>query len=256
MDVGKLLVVVAVAVAVVLPAAAHVGPEQHPTEQELEEVASDLRSALGEVDRRLGQRLNALEAPVIQPDEQAIADAVERAVGQAAAGLGQSSNELEDWVDAIVAIGAVMMAGLTGVSAFLGFRVRALRKLLLRSSQDASETEEARAEPTDRAERKAIESEERTADGRRIVTHTLKTRISPGMRPTIKELHNPGASWSPRTVEDAVADIRDRGIQYWARGPKGNEAEIEVRKGSGKSHLRTKPDEHGGNNLSELPDPP
>ena len=52
MDVGKLLVAVAVAVAVVLPSAAHVGPEQHPTVEELEEVASDLRSAVDEVDRR------------------------------------------------------------------------------------------------------------------------------------------------------------------------------------------------------------
>ena len=136
------------------------------------------------------------------------------------------------------------------MSAFLGFRVRAVKKVVSRSSQPANEAEEARADRTDDAGQEAEENSNEPAANRRIVTHTLKTRIS------VKQLHNPDEEWSPRTVEDAVADIRHRGIRYWARGPKGNEAEIEVGQRLGKSHLRTKPDEHGGNNLRELPDPP
>ena len=99
------------------------------------------------------------------------------------------------------------------------------------------------------------EEEQNGEDSRRIVTHTAKERISPGIKPTVKELHNPDSDWSPRTVAEAISDI-DSGIQYFARGPMGNEAEIEVRQRGGKRYLRTKPDEHGGNNLTELPDPP
>ena len=166
--------------------------------------------------------------------------------------LVQSSNELKDWVDAVVALGATLIAGLTGVSAFLGFQVRALRKNLSRLSQPASEAQEVNADSTDGGKR---EGEERSAD-QRIVTHTVKERIGRGMQPTIKELHTPDASWSPRTVEEAISDI-NRGIKYLTRGPEGNEAEIEVvRQEPAKRYLRTKPDEHGGNNLGELPDPP
>ena len=254
MDVRKVLAVVAVAAVVALPSEAHRGPEQHPTVQELEETTSELSGAIGDVEQRLRERIDGLEASVHAPDEQAIADTVERAVGEAAAELVQSSDELEDRVDAFAVIGAALLVGLACVSAFLGFRLRAVRKLLSSSSQDAGETERARAAPTD-AERKAEEDEGRS-DGRRVVTHTLKERIGSGMQPTTRELHSPGAAWSPRTREEAVADIRDRGIRYWARGPMGKEVEIEVQKKLNTWYLRTKPDEHGGNNLSELPDPP
>ena len=249
MDVRKVLAAVAVAAVVALPSEAHRGPEQHPTVQELEETASELSRAIGDVEQRLRERIDGLEASVSEPDEQAIADTVERKVGEAAAELVQSSDELEDRVDAFAVIGAALLAGLACVCAFLGFRLRAVRKHLSRSSQDAGEAERTRAEPPD-AERMAEEDEVR------IVTHTLKERIRPGTQPTIKELHSPGSAWSPRTRDEAVADIRDRGIRYLARGPEGNGAEIEVRRTSNTWYLRTKRDDLGGNNLSELPDPP
>ena len=252
MDLRKVFAVAAAGMSIMLPAVAHPGPEPHPTVQELEDVVAELRSAIGEVDRRLGERIDGLELPVAVLDEQAVANTVQAAVGDTVGQLVQSSNDLKDWVEAVAALGATLMAGLTGVSAFLGFRVRALRKLLSRSLQPASEPQQVRAEPSDGAEQDDDEEEQSAVQ--RFVTHTLKARIRPGMQPTIKELHNPDASWSPRTVDQAIADI-DGGTRYWARGPDGNEAEIEVRQGPTKRYLRTKPDEHGGNNLGELPDP-
>ena len=251
-NVRKLAAVATAGMSIMLPAIAHPGPEPHPTVQELEEVVAELRSVIGEVDRRLTERMDGLEVRVGVPNEQAVADAVQAAVADAVGQLVQSSNEPKDWVEAVAALGAALMAALTGVSAFLGFRVRTLTKLLSKSLQPAGEPQ-VRAEPTDRAKRENEEDEEQSTD-RRFVTHTLKARIRPGMQPTIEELHNKDASWSPRTVDEAIADI-DGGIQYWARGPEGNEAEIEVRQRGTRRYLRTKPDEHGGNNLGELPDP-
>ena len=46
---------------------AHVGPEQHPTVEEFEEVTSDLRSAVDEVDRRVGARIEALARLRLRP---------------------------------------------------------------------------------------------------------------------------------------------------------------------------------------------
>ena len=95
MDVRKLLVAVAVGGAVVLPSEAHRGPEQHPTVQEFEEVVSELSIASDDMERRLSERLDGVEARRVgEPDQQGIADAVEGAVGLAGAELVQSSNEL------------------------------------------------------------------------------------------------------------------------------------------------------------------
>ena len=253
-DVRKVLAVAAAGISTMLPApVAHPGPEPHPTVQELEEAVEELRSAIGGVERRLAERIDGLEVPVPAPDEQPVANGVPEAVRDNLGQLVQSSNDLKDWVEAVAALGATLIAGLAGVSAFIAFRVRALRKLLSRSLQPASGAHEVEAEPTGGTEQEDEEDDEQTTD-RRFVTHTLKERIRPGMQPTIRELHNPDASWSPRTVEEAIVDI-DGGTQYWARGPEGNEAEIEVRQGQTKRYLRTKPDQHGGNNLGELPDP-
>lgn len=251
MDVRKLLVAAAVTAAVALPSEAHRGLEPHPTVQDLEDKATEMSVAIGDVERRLRERMDGLEAAVGEPDEQAIAAAVERAVGPAVADLARSSGELKERVDAITAIGAAVLAGLAGLSGFLGFRLRRVRRLVSQRLPDASEAAESAAESTDAEGEEAAQR----GDGRRIVTHTLKDRIRPGMQPTVKELHCPGAAWSPRTREEAIADVLERGVRYWARGPLGNEAEIEVRRRLGKPYLSTKPDEHGGNNLSELPDP-
>ena len=257
MDVVRLLVAVMVTGAVVLPAEAHPGPEQHPTVLELEETAADLRRAIGDVERRLRERIDVVEPAASGPDGQAIAEAVDRAVSNAAAELGRSTDALNDRVDTIGAIGAVVLAGLGGMSAFVGLRLRAVRKTLWKLVEDARGAEETVGAERGDTSREGEDEEEKdeARDVRRVVTHTLKDRISAGMRPTIRELHHPGQPWSPRTVDDAVADIEERGIQYVARGPLGNEADVEVRRRSGKPYLSTKPDEHGGNNLSELPDP-
>ena len=87
---------------------------------------------------------------------------------------------------------------------------------------------------------------------RRVVTHTEKETGAGN----VLSLCNPGADWSPRPIHEAIKDIRERGIRYVARGPKGNEAEIAVHERQGKAFLKTKPDQHGGNNLGELPNPP
>ncbi len=251
MDVIRLLVAVVVTGAVVLAAEAHPGPEPHPTVQELEETAADLRRAIGDVERRLRERIDGVEAVAEEPDGQAIAEAVNRAMDEAAADLGRSTGALNDRVDTIVALGATLLAGLGGMSAFLGVRLRRVRKLLSELSEETRGVGEGVG--TERAD--TGRQDEEASGARRVVTRTLKDRISAGMRPTIRELHHPGQAWSPRTVEDVVADIEERGIRYVARGPLGNEAEIEVRRRLGKPYLSTKPDEHGGNNLSELPDP-
>ena len=189
MDVRKLLVAVAVGGAVVLPSEAHRGPEQHPTVQEFEEVVSELSIASDDMERRLSERLDGVEARVGEPDQQGIADAVEGAVGLAGAELVQSSNELRDWVNTIAVIGAALIVGLGGLSALLGFRVSAVRKLLSESAQQAGESEEARTKPTDEVAREGEKEEERSAE-RRVVTQTRKGRI----RRNIKELHNPDES--------------------------------------------------------------
>ncbi len=250
----KLLVAVVAAAAVALPlsSAGHPGPEPHPTVQELEDTATALRVVIGDAERRLGERMERLEAADRMPDDQAVASAVERAVGPVVADLARSSGELTERIDTLAAVGAALLAGLTGLSGFLGFRLRSLRRLLSDRPPDAGRPAESAAES---AESEREEAEEET-DGRRIVTHTRKDRIRPGMQPTVRELHCPGAAWSPRTRDEAIADILERGVGYRARGPLGNEAEIEVRHRLGKPYLSTKPDEHGGNNLSELPDPP
>ena len=254
MYVSNLLAAATVAMVVALPAVAHPGPEPHPTVEELEEVASEIRSDIGEVDRRLGERIDDLEVLLAEPDQQSIAAIIESEVGEALAEPVHALNELKDWVDTVAAVGAALIAGLTVGCAFLGSQVRALRRQLSRLSQPADPEQEGSADTANGGEQEEDE-ERKEEDGRRIVTHTAKERIRPGMKPTVKELHKPDADWSPRTVAEAISDI-DSGIQYFARGPKGNESEIEVRQREGKRYLRTKPDEHGGNNLTELPDPP
>ena len=127
--------------------------------------------------------------------------------GLAGAELVQSSNELRDWVNTIAVIGAALIVGLGGLSALLGFRVSAVRKLLSESAQQAGESEEARTKPTDEVAREGEKEEERSAE-RRVVTQTRKGRI----RRNIKELHNPDEEWSPRKAEGAIADIRGGGI--------------------------------------------
>lgn len=242
----KWMFAVPVAAAVLVnPAAAHRGPEQHPTLQDLDETASELHAEISDMERRLRERVDGLETAAAAPDGEAMMNAVDRAVVEAAAELTRSVDELAQRVDAIAAIGAALLALLGGATALLGIRLRAVRRSL--SSQSARRVQGGNA---DRADGKTKPEPEEQHGERRVVTHTLKDRIG-----TILELHHPGEAWSPRTVADAIEDIEEHDTEYVARGPRGNEAEIEVRQGSNKPYLRTKPDDHGGNNLGELPDP-
>lgn len=143
MDVFRLLVAVVVTGAVVLVAEAHPGPEQHPTVQELEETAADLRRVIGDVERRLRERIDGAEAVAEEPVGQAIAELVNRAVDEVAADLVGSTGALNDRVDAIVALGAALLVGLGGVSAFLGLRLRAVRRTLSSLGEGACRVEEA-----------------------------------------------------------------------------------------------------------------
>ena len=148
------------------------------------------------------------------------------------------------------------LARLTGLAMFVARQLRTLQKQNSNSSsQESDELVESTAEPVAESEQEAEEEEKREqVKVRSIVTHTLK---GPATN-KILELHNPDAEWSPRSVEAAIEEILDleKNIEYFSRGPKGNEALIEVMYRNGKPrHLQTKPDQHGGNNLSELPDP-
>ena len=252
MDKHKFLLAFSIAMVMAVPLAAHPGPEPHPTVQELEAVESDLRLTIGEVERRLGERIDGHEASASELDEQTVAEIAKGVVVESVDELVRSSGELRDWVDTVIGVGAALIAGLASVSVYLGLRVRSLAKLPLKPPNQGSRVHEAKAKPTDEPESEAEKDEEEPKANRRVVTHTRKA----GVRQTIEELHNPDEQWSPRTVKDAISDIEDRRIVYVSRGPEGNEAEIEVWGPSSNRYLRTKPDEYGGNNLSELPDPP
>ena len=143
MDVIRLLVTVVVTGTVGLTAEAHPAPEQHPTVQELEETAADLRRAIGDVERRLRERIDGAEAVAGEPDGETTAEVVNRAVDEATANLERSTGALNDRVDTIVALGATLLAGLVGVSAFLGLRQRALRTTLSRLGEGARGAEDA-----------------------------------------------------------------------------------------------------------------
>ena len=249
MDIRRLFVGLGFAAAALSPTA-HPGPEEHPTVQELEKAASELRGAIRGAERRLNERIVGLEAAAPTLNEQEIATAVQTAVDGAIFELIESSEGLQEWVQAMVVIGGGLIAGLTGLTAFLGLRVRAVRRLVPGSSPAVAGRKPAKAEPTGDAPEDAEESAKGPADDRRIVTHTRKSSNG-----TVEELQNAEEEWSPRAKDDAIADIVERGVRYVARGPLGNEAEIEVRHRLGKPYLATKSDEHGRNNLGELPDP-
>ncbi|MCY4597355.1 MAG: hypothetical protein OXC19_21455 [Bryobacterales bacterium] len=85
------MAVATVAMMIALPAAAHPGPERHPTEEELDDMVYEISSAIDGVDQRLGERIGDFEAQVSEPDQQGITGIIEREVDEAVAGLAQSS---------------------------------------------------------------------------------------------------------------------------------------------------------------------
>ena len=74
----RLIAIAAVATIFVMSVGAHPGPERHPIEQELFDLASDLRAEMSDMERRLSDRIDSLDAP----DEDAIADAVASALNE------------------------------------------------------------------------------------------------------------------------------------------------------------------------------
>ena len=91
---------------------AHRGPERHPIEQELVDLASELRADINALERRLNDRIDSLDAP----DDDAIADAVASAMNVALVDITQSSNELKVQVEEIVATNRTLYWGLIAVA--------------------------------------------------------------------------------------------------------------------------------------------
>ena len=260
-----------------IPTQGHPGPEPHPTVQELEDLSSESRAAIGELDRRLGELDRRLNERIEQLSATAddLADKVTKAepsggnVNDALAPLTESLKELENLVDTLLSIGGVALGAMfVGFASFAGVvwslykRARTLAKSALDSSRHKRETSEpskqsAPNEENEKEEDKEDEEEqERETGDRRVVTHTKKERTARRRSPVITELHNPEESWSPRTTEDVIKDIRDRNIPYFSRGPSsGQEAEIQAKRRLGKWYLKTKSDKYSDNNLENLPDP-
>lgn len=69
----------------------------------------------------------------------------------------------------------------------------------------------------------------------------------------ITALCDSGASWSPRSKADAIADIESGKHTYYVPWKTGR-TEIRVVNGSTGKYLRTDRDETSRNNLDDLPD--
>ena len=240
---------------VILPLSigAHPEPEPHPTMTEFQSLASEvsaLRASTRDLDRRisanivrLDDRLRDTAADVPAPSATAAEQPLSVA-DQSFTGHGSAMSEVRNLIYALAAAGGVLLTALMAWLTRVHAAVNGLSKPGLLDSRR-------KPEPQDRAPRG--EADQRLAP--RIVTHTKKDYSKRKTNPPTLELHNPGQPWSPRAVQDAVQDIRFKGINYVSRGPRGNLAEIEAKNRMGKWYLRTKSDEHEGNNLGELPDP-
>lgn len=68
----------------------------------------------------------------------------------------------------------------------------------------------------------------------------------------ILHLGNPGMSWSPRSVADAIRDIEGRLHTYCVQWPE-KRTEIRVVQGPTRKYLRTDRDSSTRNNLDDLP---
>jgi hypothetical protein len=88
----------------------------------------------------------------------------------------------------------------------------------------------------------------RQPGGERLVT---QSRRAVGGK--VLALCHPGESWSPRSVADAIADIRRGDYSYVAVDPAGHRSSISVVRGRHGAYLRTRPDTTAANNLDELP---
>ncbi|MXW53571.1 MAG: DUF3892 domain-containing protein [Gammaproteobacteria bacterium] len=264
----KLLTGATLAVLFAIHSTAHPGPETHPTVADLDDAVERLQSEISEIENRVNDRIEGLEALISGLDVEAITNTVQSEMGESVAEVLQSTNDLKDQLQQISAQQGLpkWFAGLPNwlVSAALIFwslgaagglyvpiesAARAWMKHRAKSHAQANSSKEASADSVDDKEQ---EDEEEKSNNKRIVTHTKKRRLTK----KILELHNPAEEWKSRRVEDAIDDIQSKNIVYFSRGPLGIESLIEVKdRKAGKPYLATKADKTKGNNLRELPDP-
>ena len=132
MNSTKLLVLSVFAMAFVISAGAHPGPERHPIEQELFDLEAELKAEISELERRLNARLDSLSAP----DENAIAVVVASTVNEALVEIIGTSNEMESQLEELSAnyrqlpyygVGAlaVLFAAFIGMFAYFQSKLKA-----------------------------------------------------------------------------------------------------------------------------------
>jgi Protein of unknown function (DUF3892) len=78
-------------------------------------------------------------------------------------------------------------------------------------------------------------------------------RTNKNLSNVITALCNPGATWSPRTKEDAIQDIESGTHTYHVQWHE-KRTEIQVVNGADGKYLRTDRDSTTRNNLLDLPD--
>ena len=134
MNSTKLWVLSVFAMAFVISAGAHPGPERHPIEQELFDLEAELKADISELERRLNARLDSLSAP----DEDAIAVVVASTVNEALVEITGTSNEMESQLEELIAnnrllpyygVGAlaVLFAAFIGMFAYFQSKLKALK---------------------------------------------------------------------------------------------------------------------------------
>ena len=273
----KQFAVSVVVILCVVPEISHSGGEPSPIMQELQSVKTKLSSDIDNLEERFNEHVLGLHNPADQREDRTSKDVV-NSVGNELltdALTVQNWKNLQAQVDSIVKSVGLLNQGLIGaIAGFLGgigigilARVPKMYSFVRDKWKARRPRNKSSQTPTQLSGRVTPNvstnfSKSRTDDEKkeavyetRVVTHTLKEKSTR----KILELHNPDESddWSPRTRQEAAEDIRLRGIPYVSRGETNNQVEIVARETrSGTWYVQTKPDKHGKNNLSELPDPP
>lgn len=261
------------------PIVGHPGPERHPIEQELVDLGTALREEMGSLVSEIEAKINT-SAGLVDEIPQGFVDSVNQRLEQIESAqngfrdsidqalqpiqeikdqLNFTKNEPNDspwlWTFALFGtVGNLLMGTWMVVRRSKNNRVsKGATQRPYKESKPSFDQEKQDHESGEDYTEETNEEEGEQESKIRIVTHTRKG----SKKSEIKELYNPDADWSPRTVEDAIKDIDNEEFVYITRGPKGNEAKIVVGTSSKSNrYLKTESDEHEGNNLSELPDPP
>lgn len=247
--------------------------------QELENIKTEFRTDIDNLEQHVNEHIDNVHGLAGKSLEEFVQSVVDSNMGASLTQTIEDFNELKIQMESIISnnkhsvggwIGGSIAGGITGafagliaglISHFIGPNRRILSNVDPEHASPSKNT--ANLSPQDptvgtsfvgpiRPTEKTNDKDNESSIESRVVTQTTKEQGTN----RILVLHNPSTEWSPRTAEEAIADILNERISYVSRGPKGNEAEIEVRyTRDNVPYLRTKPDEHGGNNLAELPDP-